>query len=111
MGDVGRGGEALSAAFATLGRIYKIMPTATREYPKQGGIETVLTNCERNHLRSAMDLYVALFYAIKNFASALALSRLGTHSIEGHFGMVRCAGRASGVFGAGPRSSLHSFAG
>jgi hypothetical protein len=29
--------EALSVAFATLGRFYKVMPKATKEYPEQGG--------------------------------------------------------------------------
>jgi hypothetical protein len=56
----------------------------------------VITIFERKHLRSAMYLSVALFYAIKSFTSALALSRLGTRSIECHFGIVRSALRGQG---------------
>jgi hypothetical protein len=97
--------------FATLGRIYKLLPNATKEYPEECGKETVITISDRNHLRSAMNLCVALFYAIKNFARVLALGRLGTWSIERHLGIVRSAGRASGVFGAGPPPSVHCFAG
>jgi hypothetical protein len=56
--------EALSVAFATFGRIYKVMPKA-KESPEQGGKETVITISDRNPLRSAMNLWVAPFCAIK----------------------------------------------
>jgi hypothetical protein len=41
-----------------------------------------------------MNLCVALFYAIKNFP--LALGRLGAHSIECHFGIIRSVLRGQG---------------
>jgi hypothetical protein len=88
--------EALSVAFAILGGTYEVMPKATKEYPEQGGKNTVITISDRNHLRSAMNLCVGLFYAIKVFASALALGRLGTHSIECLFGIVGSALRGQG---------------
>jgi hypothetical protein len=70
--------EELSVAFAPLGRMCKVMPKATKEYPEQGGREMVITISDRNHLHRAMNLCVALFHAIKNFPRGLAL-REGDH--------------------------------
>jgi hypothetical protein len=56
----------------------------------------MVTTIDRNHLRSAMNLRVALVYAIKKFWVALALGRLGTCSFESHFGIIRSALRGQG---------------
>jgi hypothetical protein len=81
--------ELLSVAFATLAQIYE---TARKhEYPEQGSSRVTILISTRNHLRRSLNLCLALFYAIKNFAGALLLGRFGTHSVENHFGIVRSA--------------------
>jgi hypothetical protein len=58
------------------------------------GAEVTIAN--RNHLRRLMNLCVGLFYALRKFDWEINLARLGTHVIEGHFGIVRSALRGQG---------------
>jgi hypothetical protein len=64
------------------------------EVPERASGVMPITPYTRNQLNRAMNLCVALQLTIELYPSRLALGRVGSHSLECHFGMVRAVLRA-----------------
>jgi hypothetical protein len=88
--------QALEVAFA----MFRVQYTHVDETGKDFGIfqrgdttepQRVLTYADANQLRRAMNTCIAIYAALKLETGDVALNRIGTHDLEGHFGIVRTA--------------------
>jgi hypothetical protein len=87
--------QALEVAFRIFRTLYSHLDqTGDAFHIHQRGLRTepnrLLTPADANQLRRAMNLCVALSGAMF-LMDDVALQRIGTHEVEGHFGLVRTA--------------------
>jgi hypothetical protein len=84
--------QALSVAFEMFRREYRQItaPRRDRDAPVQRGSATAeLTFADANQLRRAMNFCMAVYAAFVLHVGNILLSRIGTHSVESHFGIIR----------------------
>jgi uncharacterized protein YjeT (DUF2065 family) len=84
--------QALEVAFRMFMTQYTLLPEARGSDLRQRAARgTHLTFADANHLRRAMNDCVAIFIAMMLGGVTVALGRIGTHPVEGHFGIARAA--------------------
>jgi hypothetical protein len=85
--------QMLEVCFALFREAYRRLRGVPRgeRLPQRGAAGVTQTMADLNQLRRAMNLCIAICASLTLAVGAVALGRIGTHSVEAHFGITRSA--------------------